>query len=60
MRDVEQVLAAITPRRATMALLSFDEMIAESERRSGLRLTRADRRFILNVFRSVLTKECRA
>lgn len=59
MGEVEEVLAAVTPRRATMALLRYDEMIEEFERRSGRRMTRADERFLAMVFRSVLLKECR-
>ena len=60
MREVEEVLAAVTPRKATMALLRFHEMIDETERRSGRRLTEADQRFLVTIFRSVLMKECRA
>jgi hypothetical protein len=59
MREVERALAAVTPRRATMALLRFDEMIEECERRTGRRMTNADRRFLASVFRSALAKECR-
>jgi hypothetical protein len=60
MGNVEQVLAEVTPRRATMALLRFEEMIAECERRTGGRLTETDMKFLLTVFRSVVVRECRA
>ena len=58
-KEIDRVLADVTPRAAAVTLMLFDRVVARYEREKGRPLTDSERQTILAILRYIVARESR-